>query len=315
MLKIEDFTPAHVEEARAIARENYMEARGFAPALPDIDTPSPAAFAGNGLGVAARDGDTLVGYLLGCNPWEGAFGSTARGTFSPLHANGAHGDHRGRIYARMYQAAAETWVARGIGYHAICLYAHERAVMEALFAYGFGQRCADAIRAAMPIACKAQGDVTFAALQDDRRDTVLPLRLMLSAHMGNSPTFMRDSPEGALSHAKRAAERAERVFAAFADGQPVAFLDISKDGESFASEAPDVRNITGAYCLPEFRGGEIFVNLLNTAIADCKARGASALGVDYESINPAANAFWRKHFTPYTASVTRRIDEEGFAYR
>jgi hypothetical protein len=32
--------------------------------------------------------------------------------------------------------------------------------------------------------------------------------------------------------------------------------------------------------------------------------------VDYETINPAANSFWPKHFQQYTRSVVRRIDEK-----
>jgi hypothetical protein len=38
-------------------------------------------------------------------------------------------------------------------------------------------------------------------------------------------------------------------------------------------------------------------------------QGYARLGVDFESINPPAYAFWTKHFQAYTCGVVRRIDE------
>ena len=64
----------------------------------------------------------------------------------------------------------------------------------------------------------------------------------------------------------------------------------------------------GAYCLPEYRGKNIFQNLLNYVILILSHEGSLYLGVDYESMNPTAYYFWRKYFKPYTCSVTRRID-------
>ena len=48
--------------------------------------------------------------------------------------------------------------------------------------------------------------------------------------------------------------------------------------------------------------------LLEHVKADLKAENIPLLGVDCESINPTANRFWQKFFTPYTCSVTRRIE-------
>jgi hypothetical protein len=49
--------------------------------------------------------------------------------------------------------------------------------------------------------------------------------------------------------------------------------------------------------------------LLQVAVTTLKAEGHTYLGVDYESINPAAYAFGGKYFSAYTHSVTRRLDE------
>jgi len=37
--------------------------------------------------------------------------------------------------------------------------------------------------------------------------------------------------------------------------------------------------------------------------------GYAYLGVDYESLNPTAYAFWQKYFSAYTHGLVRRIDE------
>ena len=97
------------------------------------------------------------------------------------------------------------------------------------------------------------------------------------------------------------------------DGAVCAFLRITATGETFISEGNTYRHITGAYCLPEHRGKDVYQNLLNFTIAALKAEGITRLGVDYESINPTAEGFWPKYFTTYTHGVVRRIDERILA--
>ncbi len=70
-----------------------------------------------------------------------------------------------------------------------------------------------------------------------------------------------------------------------------------------------MRNICGAYCLPEYRGKDIYQNLLNYTIRKLQEEGYKLLGVDFESFNPTAYGFRLKYFTAYTKSVVRRIDE------
>ena len=70
-------------------------------------------------------------------------------------------------------------------------------------------------------------------------------------------------------------------------------------------------NICGAYCMPEYRGTGIFNNLLAYLVTTLKSEGYTRLGVDFESFNPTARGFWLKHFTEYTNSVVRRIDEKS----
>ena len=53
-IQIIDFTAAHIEQAKCIAKQNYEAERRVVPALPPVDTvPDLTPYAENGLSVAA----------------------------------------------------------------------------------------------------------------------------------------------------------------------------------------------------------------------------------------------------------------------
>ena len=85
-MQIVDFTAVHVEQAAQIAKRNYDEERGFVPVLPPVDTfPDLTPYVENGLGVAALEGDKIIGFLCAVGPFKNAFHSTdATGVFSPM---------------------------------------------------------------------------------------------------------------------------------------------------------------------------------------------------------------------------------------
>lgn len=132
---------------------------------------------------------------------------------------------------------------------------------------------------------------------------------MLSVHMGNSPCFMYSTQEQFAHWLARAEVRNTRLFVARKEEKPIAFMEISGSGENFVTEVSDMCNICGAFCLPEYRGENIYQNLLSFAILKLKTEGYKRLGVDFESFNATANVFWLKYFTAYTNSIVRRIDE------
>ena len=62
--------------------------------------PDLSDFAENGLGVVAFENGKMIGFLCCCRPWDNAFDSTAKGTFSPIHAHGTVAENRERIYKK-----------------------------------------------------------------------------------------------------------------------------------------------------------------------------------------------------------------------
>lgn len=310
-MKIVDFEIKHVEEASMLAAQSYKEEREKVTILPKVEAlPELTGFVKNGLGVAAYEKDRMVGFLCCYGPFDNAFGTPAKGMFSPIHAHATVKDNRSCILKRMYQAAAQKWVKQNIAYHAIALYAHDTKSKNAMFEYGFGLRCIDAIRSMDTFECSSLHEgITFEELAKGKAKEVRELRRLLDVHMGESPCFMYISPENFEKWIKRKEESDSRMFVARDSQRIVSFIEIADEGENFATEVSSMVNICGAFCVPEYRGTGTSQSLINYAIKILKSEGYDLLGVDYEGFNPTANGFWKKHFSVYTNSVVRRIDE------
>ena len=315
MRKIVKFSESYIQQARELVLADYDEERAAVAALPAFDEIPDEAFEGfveNGLGVVMLDGDgKMLGFLCCDDPWGNAFGSAAMGTFVPAYGHGAVAENRGAIYKRLYQAAAKVWVGAGIAYHAVGLWAHDAQVTDAFFTYGFGLRCIDAVRPLVNFDHQTPESVTFGELAKGEESKVREMRRALSDHLGESPCFV-GSPADFENWIVRAETRDSQLFVALQDAEPIAFIEVTEDGESFASGHDSMRNICGAFCMPEHRGKGVMQGLLNYVITQMRANGFDALGVDFESYNPESSGFWLKYFQAYGYTVFRRIDECAF---
>ena len=226
-----------------------------------------------------------------------------------MGANAAVKENHGRIYAALYQAAAEKWVKAGAVSHAICLYEHDEEAKQQFFRYGFGMRCADAVRPMEAVDCAACGGYEFSQLPGEDSAAVYPLYSALNEHYCSSPCFMNRKPNTPEEFLDSLERNEACCFAAKTGGEYCAYMEVSDEGETFAASGKLYRHITGAYCVPEHRGRGVCKNLLNYVINTLKAEGYTTLGVDFESINPSGSGFWLKYFHAYTSSVVRRIDE------
>ncbi len=311
MLNIVPFEAKHIPEATALALGDYHRQRQRIPCLPPLEKlPYPEELACNGMGVAALEDGRMAGFLCAFGPFDNAFRSTdVKGVFSPMGGNAALPENRSRIYAAMYQAAAERWVKAGAVSHALCLYSGDEEVQRLFFRYGFGQRCADAIRPMLPLEGPSLSGYRFAELAPRELGLVYPLEMALYDHYCSSPFFMNRTPDTPEQFLRTAGEDEARYFGAFQQEKLCAYVKVSATGETLIAAGRQYRHVNGAYCLPEHRGQGLYPGLLNFAIRSLAPMGYTLLGVDYESINPTALHFWGKHFDAYTCSVVRRIDE------
>ena len=302
------FEEKHIGDAMRIARLCYLEECEHVTSLPrEAQIPDISEFAENGLGIAAVKKGRLLGFLSCYKPWDNHFG-TSRGTFIPVKAHGAIKENRGRIYSRMYQAAAEVWVNNGILSHAIGLFSHDRETLDSFFMNGFGCRVMDAVLPLKTITVEsATIDCEYKEIEKERFAELVGHWNKLIKHLNGSPMFMPRSTMDKESFLKR--NMSSRFFVAEIAGRPVGHIILTNNGESFASNHDSVINIQGAYLEEEYRGKGVYANLLAFTIEKLVSEEYSALGVDFESFNPTARGFWLKYFTPYITSVVRRIDE------
>lgn len=330
---VTDFGYEHIPEAAALALSCYEEERRAVPALPEIHSvPDLEGFAENHMGAAAVESGRLVGFLCSVAPFDHVFGSTdVKGVFSPMLANAAVYENRAAIYAALYQHAALKWVQAGAYSHAVCLYAHDEVALGQFFRYGFGLRCVDSIRTMERIDMTKQPDghrllgngsaheekaemasleeFVFTELRPEEFSRIYPLESMLNSHFHKSPFFMNRRLESCEEFCEECVKNKDRCFAALLNSRPCAYLKLSETGETFITRASDYIHITGAFCLPEYRGRGLYQNLINYAADILEKEGYMRLGVDFESINPTAYGFWSKYFAAYTQGVVRRIDE------
>ena len=300
------------EEAMRLLEENYEEAKRMHGILPeDVCIPSDPRLFQNGLGAAAFENGKMVGFLSGYGPWGPVFCTKdTKGVYSPLHAHAAVMENRKRIYQRLYQAAAEKWVRAGAGCHTISLYDPDDAAREAFFEYGFGKRCADLICATEDKGIFPENAECFILPKECGRE-IRPLRAALAAHLEKSPCFMKSDAREKEAWILKREKEPPRTFIARVNGRIAAYMEVTDDGENFITGHPAMKNICGAYCLEEFRGKNVAASLLGFVLKTLKSEKVPLLGVDCESINPTAIHFWKKHFSPYTQSLVRRIDEKA----
>lgn len=314
-MQIMDFTLEHIAAAELLARENYQEEKDIVGCLPkSVEQPGLTELSGNGLGVAAVEDGRLLGFWGCMGPWENEYGSRAQGVFTPLHAHGAIRQNRENIYHRMYQTLADKLAGRGIAYHSIALYAHDMQALSGLFTYGFGMRCVDAVRSMEEIVVRdivTGEEITYRESGQTDFPKIRKMRACLGRHLGQSPCFIMMSDADIENWQRRKESDGVRVFTAWHGEEPIAYLEITDDGENFATEVPELQNICGAYCVPAYRGQGVMQLLLNFVIRTLRAEGYTLLGVDFESINPTAWGFWNKYFKAYTYSLTRRLVESA----
>jgi len=310
MIKIHDFAMHHVNKAQELALMNYNEERAFVPSLPPLDKlPGLEYYTKHNLNVAATDGDQLLGFMCCHEPWDDLFG-LCKGTCSDVHAHGAVKQNRAYIYDRLYQAAAEKWVAADVFSHCVILYEHDLETNDIFFKNGFGRRCVDAMRETTPITVSAYEGVTFRQAINDDADFIAMAGNQTGIHLSGSPMFMPYDGDETSEDAIKGLESGEYpCFIALEKNRPVAFFCIRKNGENFASDDSSVMNICGAYALPEVRGRGISEGLLSWLMDWLREQGYARCGVDYECFNYTARKFWGKYFTPYTNGAVRRIDE------
>ncbi len=321
-IKIKKINENYIRGAAELVLAAYREEREMIPYLPlendylEMFKESIRDLFSNGSGIVAVNRGKVVGFLAGFEIKE--FFGNCKGIYCPVYGHGAIVSNRERVYQEMYKYAAELWIQKGHTNHGITLFTHLENVVDTWFWLGFGLRCVDAIREVAPIestitACNKNTSSDICIKKTDKSDIYSLTEIQRVHHMyyRNSPIFMPEQDEDPIQHLTEwLSKDNHHLWAAYQDGKPIGYMRIQADGgEAFVAEHPNVMNITGAYVDNNFRGLNIGTSLLGAIQEWLIDNNIKLCGVDFESLNISGSGFWNKHFTPYTYSVVRRIDE------
>lgn len=316
-IKFEKFSETYIDEAVGLALCELEAERKHCPDLPDDNFTEKLTdllhwLSSQPFGKVAICDGRLVGYLLFGGPWDGFFGNV-KGVYSMLGGSAFSYEYknRGRLASMLFEQVAEDFVKSGAYSCAICRYAHDTDTARSFVFNGFGIRCSDAIREIsklnVPINLEA---VTFRELAADEFRAVEKLQGGLNKHLRNAPVFFPPKGDNFESwFASWIRKETMRIFVAKVDNEVIGFISINDTAENFITEYSGMKNICGAFFEEEYRGNGLAQALLAYVYDTLKAEGVTHLGVDCETLNPTALHFWGKHFTSYTYSFTRRIDE------
>lgn len=264
-----------------------------------------------GLGVSALYKGEYLGFLIGYKVKE-LFGSD-KGIYIPLYGHGIVKNDKKRIYEKLYENAAEIWVKDNFFNHAITVPTFDKEVIQTFFWLGFGLRCIDAIKKIeMSDYNQEKSNISIkkASLQDLHLMSVLAKKDNL--YYSRSPIFMPSDGINYLEDLKEWLKKEDHhLWIALSEDKAVGYIRIEPEGETIISKHPQIMNITGAFVDENYRRKKIGLDLLNTVLNWLYRRDYKLCGVDFESINIIGRHFWIKHFTPYTYSLHRHIDDRA----
>lgn len=310
-VKIDEF-----DKVYEIIEKQYYEENDFVKDLPDFDDINTAIkeklkkVIKDGLMTGLYENGELLGFMYGVEI-DHLWGNQ-KGILVPLFGHGALEENRERIYQQLYREMSRQWVKDGILSHAIKIHAHDAITVDTWFWLGFGHRCIDSIKI-LESKDTLNQDIKIKKLNASTVGEVMELKRALTKHFSDAPLFMPSeevSNQESLQEFKTwIQEKDNHCWAAYDGEKPVGLIKVEVSGETHVSLYSKVMNVTGLYVDPDYRGKGIAIDLLHTVESYLKEKDYKLLGVDFESFNIDGGAFWRKHFIPYTYTLTRRIDE------
>ena len=313
LLNYKTMTHDHMPQALELVLDAYDDQKNHFNFLPskkdhrDVIIKYLEFLIEKGKGIVALHDGIVVGFILGYK-LKALWGHN-QGFYSPLLGHGGIKSHRKAIYQGLYTEISRQLVKEKITSHAITLYPQDETLLETFFWLGFGNRCVDAMVKLETPNHKDHG-FKIKKIGLDHIDDLRDLQDKLHFYFKEAPLFMPVEEEDPIEYFRDWLSKENRhVWLAYKDEKPVAFMKIQSEGENFITNHPSVMNITGAYVLEAYRGQGLSGLLIDEIQAWLIENNYEILSVDYESFNLYGAGLWQKYFSPYTYTLTRRIDE------
>lgn len=236
-----------------------------------------------------------------------------RSAFCPIVGHATIKDDSNTIYHAMYNYAANRWVKDNRFNHLWMIMSDDCVTKDMLYDIGFGSYVIDAYtktsKAVQETSCAY--NTTIAKTHDV--DNLFSL-------VENSVMYYIETPIFLKRHSYTKQDIADIIesdilFVTWDKGDPIGFMNLSINHdysiESLASPQIGMISKLVAYIKPEYRGMGIGKKLLSEVNSYCANTNIPYLHVSFETANPFANIFWRKHFKPLVLSVRRTVNKDA----
>lgn len=262
-----------------------------------------------GNAIISKKDDVITGYIA----WKYFDFHNEKSAFCPIIGHAAIEEDRQTIYHELYNYAAQIWVDNDRFNHLWMIYNDDHTLKDMLYDIGFGSHVIDAYKKIQKPVYKT--DCKYKISVATYRDTEALLALIKeSAHFYiESPIFLKRGvyeSDDIIDMIKL-----DHLFVAWDNNTPIGIMNLSVQTgyniENLASTNTGLISKAGAYIKPGYRGFGIGKCLLNEVMKHCSEKNIRYLHVCFETANPFANVFWRKHFKPIILSVRRTVNKDA----
>lgn len=258
--------------------------------------------------ISKRD-DVITGYIA----WMYIDFHNEKSAFCPIIGHAAIEEDSLTIYHELYNHAAQIWVDDDRFNHLWMIYNDDYTLKDMLYDIGFGSHVIDAYTKIQTPVCQFDCKYKISVAIYSDAEALLEL-INESVHFYiESPIFLKRSVyelDDVINLIKT-----DHLLVALDNDKPIGIMNLSvQTGYNIENLAPTntgLINKAGAYIKPEYRGLGIGNGLLNEVMKRCTEKNIQYLHVCFETANPFANVFWRKHFKPIILSVRRTINKDA----
>lgn len=322
-MQIVAFSAAHLPGAGALLAARHKRDRQALPALPERFEQAEAAQAAvaaalerpHASGVAAVNGDRLLGYLIGELTFDTLRGRSA--WVMPAGLALAEGQDA-ELARDLYAAAAPRWLAWGCFDHYALLSTADPALTEAWFRLSFGQEqvhgLCDLARMDLP-GQPETGGLTIRRAGPRDADTMADLSRIIREHQAGAPVWGATLPEwaaeAAAGYAELARDPSATVWLAEREGEALGFqVYVPAEGGPADLLTPEgCVELKVAGTRPSARRLGVGRALTAHGLAAAREAGYRYCLADWRSTNLLSSRFWpRRGFRPVQQRLTRRVD-------
>lgn len=316
MYTVQPLQREELDSCIALLRSAYEEERSQQEVFPSFDKQESHILKNlekihqaNHHHYALYDEEELVGFMMG-HVLPSLWGRS-KGFYVPLHAYAVGKDHRKKGGQLLYTFASKRLVKEGILSHAITLYYNDEGSMNTWFHLGFGLRLIDSIKDLKTIhSPKTDKKIEVKDLSKKNLKDFLSLAEDFHFYFEEAPLFMPQETQDEEQELKDFIQKEEHyLYGLYYDKKPISYIKLRPIGENLLTYNENFIHVCGLYVDPAFQSKGMASIFLQVVGKKMQEKGYQLLGVDFESFNTKGANFWHKHFTPYTYTLTRRIDE------